>query len=365
MQFQDKHAKLISSLGHIIAVVAGITSGALLFVKFSMSGWHIVLSTLVSLVAGVILILASEAFAIFSLNITGLCLQKSKPIKEIKDQLIYSLAGVAISGLLLFSLAYISINNIVSFQTLKRDEGKIEINALPTVAPLHQTVKSLELAFEGANNEYQSAQERFKSYQGTNQYQNQGKANQAAVKAQNRKDRLEEELRLARASYLSVYNTEVTKGTNLIDRAEGGNNSKIMIAGMIEIGTPLVVLLSVMLSAFVRARSTVFSVNFEDAQEPPAQPEQPKPQQLEAPKSEVKIQEVVGKPVSELTLAEMILKVYRRNLPQKEITVHFGYDKSKVSRMVYQVGRLAAEYQEQGENRIDAELHAVREMFSK
>lgn len=89
-------------------------------------------------------------------------------------------------------------------------------------------------------------------------------------------------------------------------------------------------------------------------------PEPPPP----APPPEAKIEQVIADPNGAFALADMMLKVYRKHLPQKEITMRFGLDKSKVSRMAVQLGKRSAFYQEQGENRRAAEARAARELFS-
>lgn len=340
---QDKHAKIVALAGHGIGILGGLTSGAILFIKLATTGWHIALATSIATIAALLLIFGSEGLGVFALNLAGLYLQKLKPISELKGQIRYNVIGCSFCAILVGALAYASISNIVTFQTMARDKEAVDINALPTVAHLYQTVKSLEDQLKGAELGAQAAQDRFKSYEGTNQRTNQGRANQAAQEALNDKKKLASELETARTAYLSIYSLEVAKGTNVLDRAEGAHNSKVIIAGLLEIGTALIILISIMLGAFVRARSTLFLVDFDNAISVPA--EKVEQQSLPAPKVEAQGQkqevkseapksQVFPKQKHEMRLEELVVAVCQDRAECQDLCNRFKLKPHQARRLV-------------------------------
>ena len=97
------------------------------------------------------------------------------------------------------------------------------------------------------------------------------------------------------------------------------------------------------------------------ANSPIAEPKPETPKQLEAPVAKLASLSLLAEP----SLASTLLKVYKTHLPQKEVTMRFGIDKSRVSRAIDRIEKLAAKYQAQGEQKIDAEFHAVKEISEK
>lgn len=369
----DNNKKKLNALtvaAQIAGFIGSAGSGILLFIKYRDYGdYNIFLAGLIGFFAFFLLLISSEIASFFFSNLIGLVLQNEKKLGELKNQFAYSGTGFLISGLLLAGLAYFSISNIVSLQTLKRESKIVDINSLPKVKPLYETVKNLEEALEGVKIEHQAAQERFVYYQGTNQRINQGNANQAAIKAQERKDKLEAELKPVREAYLTAYNYETQKGTTLLDRADNGVNSMLHLAGLFEIGTPSILILSFMLSALLKTSAVLYLITYAFSgkkSEPETIPAHQEPA-VEPVKQEVKNSQFMPKPASELTLPEALTRArYDASFQQKSICELFNLQPYEVSRLLKRAEKKAAEIKaETGKNGISTFRFAAEQILKK